>query len=205
MRLLTTPHSLNVFLDVLSKSYKVKEELAMLGKINKLGLVPSVVTYTTLVDRLVPSGDVSGSLRMLEAMKLSDDACISKLISMVEQLGRVNTRIIRFRGDTAMQRRKNRWVQRTNPDYAQERKEHSKCVELITFVLGNGFVPSLKKEGETEQARELVMELLSSNEVVEKNRMLDYVKGLMEGEKAGDCGEVIDMIDQLHCKERPIF
>lgn len=71
MRLLTTPHSLNVFLDVLSKSYKVKEELAMLGKINKLGLVPSVVTYTTLVDRLVPSGDVSGSLRMLEAMKLS--------------------------------------------------------------------------------------------------------------------------------------
>lgn len=63
----------------------------------------------------------------------------------------------------------------------------------------------MKKEGETEQARELVMELLSSNEVVEKNRMLDYVKGLMEGEKAGDCGEVIDMIDQLHCKERPIF
>lgn len=95
------------------------------------------------------------------------------------------------------------------------RKEHSKCVELITFVLGNGFVPSfksfflviqgLKKGGETEQARELVMELLSSNGVVEKSRMLDYVKCLMEGNEAGDCGEVIDMIDQLHYKERPIF
>ncbi|XP_048616821.1 pentatricopeptide repeat-containing protein At3g07290, mitochondrial-like [Brassica napus] len=92
------------------------------------------------------------------------------------------------------------------------RKEQSKCVELITLVLGTGFVPSfrsfclviqgLKKEGESEQARELVMELLRSSGVVEKSRMLDYVECLMEGDGTGDCSEVID---QLHFKERPIF
>ncbi|CAN7113230.1 unnamed protein product [Brassica rapa subsp. narinosa] len=91
-------------------------------------------------------------------------------------------------------------------------KEQTKCVELITLVLGTGFVPSfrsfclviqgLKKEGESEQARELVMELLRSSGVVEKSRMLDYVECLMEGDGTGDCSEVID---QLHCKERPIF
>lgn len=95
------------------------------------------------------------------------------------------------------------------------KKKYTKCLELITLVLKSGFVPSfksfclviqgLKKEGDTERAHMLVMKLLTSNEVVEKTEMLPYVECLMEGDETGDCSEIIDLVDQLHCRERPTF
>ncbi|KAJ0244348.1 Pentatricopeptide repeat-containing protein [Hirschfeldia incana] len=175
----------------------------------------------------------SSLLHGLVTLQGSDDACINELVSMVEQLGGSSRGLYDFavtrlckegRADESkelIQTMLKRGVYNEKAiDTIMEsycgRKEHSKCVELITFVLGTGFVPSfksfclviqgLKKEGETEQARELVMELLSSNGVVEKTRMLDYVRCLMEGDdEPGDCSEFIDMDDLFHCKERPIF
>ncbi|KAK6145132.1 hypothetical protein DH2020_021952 [Rehmannia glutinosa] len=68
-RFLTSPHTFNIFLDVLSKEVKLVEENAVLAKMLKHGLVPSVVTYTILVDGLCRAGDTNASLKMLELMK----------------------------------------------------------------------------------------------------------------------------------------
>lgn len=313
----------------------------MLGKINKLGLVPSVVTYTTLVDGLIRSGDITGSFRILELMKLSgclpnvypytiiinglcqfgrveeaekllsamqdsgvspnhvtytvmvkgyvnngkldraletvramvergyelndriyssllqgfvlsqkgidnseestvsdialretDPECINELISVVEQLGGCISGLCIFlvtrlckegRTDESNDLVQNVLERGVFLEKAMDiimesycsKKKHTKCMELITLVLKSGFVPSfksfclviqgLKKEGDAERARELVMELLTSNGVVEKSGVLTYVECLMEGDETGDCSEVIDLVDQLHCRERPTF
>ncbi|CAK9157268.1 unnamed protein product [Ilex paraguariensis] len=51
-RCLTTPHAFNSCLDALSKVIKVNEQNTMFGKMLKYGLIPSVVTYTILIDEL---------------------------------------------------------------------------------------------------------------------------------------------------------
>ncbi|KAG2318174.1 hypothetical protein Bca52824_021296 [Brassica carinata] len=223
---------------------RLEEAETLLAAMQDSGVSPNHVTYTVMVKGYVDNGKLDRALETVGVMvergyelnervyssllhglvlsqKGSDDACINKLISMVEQLGGSSTRgvydfmVTRLckegRTDESNELiqtmlKRGVYIEKAIDTVIGSycgRKEHSKCVELITFVLGTGFVPSfksfclviqgLKKEGETEQARELVMELLSSNGVLEKTRMLDYVN------------EVIDMVDQLHCKERPIF
>ncbi|KAL2488274.1 Pentatricopeptide repeat-containing protein [Forsythia ovata] len=66
---LTGPHIFNLFLDVLSKEVQIVEENAIFGKMLKYGLVPSIVTYTILVDGLCRAGDTNSSMKMLEFMK----------------------------------------------------------------------------------------------------------------------------------------
>ncbi|KAF8094622.1 hypothetical protein N665_0358s0004 [Sinapis alba] len=242
---------------------RLEEAEKLLATMQDSGVSPNHVTYTVMVKGYVDYGKLDRALETVSVMVESgyelnervyssllhglvssqkgialqggNDACImSKLISMVEQLGGGSTRglydfvVTRLCKEGRIDE-SNKLIQTvlkrgvyidkvidTIIETYCGRKEHNKCVELITFVVGTGFVPSfksfclviqgLKKEGETEQAHELVMELLSSNGVKEKSRMLDYVKCLMEGDEAGDCVEVvIDMVDQLHCKERPIF
>ncbi|KAK4408694.1 Pentatricopeptide repeat-containing protein, mitochondrial [Sesamum angolense] len=66
---LTSPHTCNTFLDFLGKEAKLVEVNAMFGYMLKHGLVPSVVTYTILVDGLCRAGEMNSSLKMLELMK----------------------------------------------------------------------------------------------------------------------------------------
>ncbi|KAL0460450.1 UNVERIFIED_CONTAM: Pentatricopeptide repeat-containing protein, mitochondrial [Sesamum latifolium] len=68
-RCLTSPHTFNIFLDVLGKEVKLVEVHAMFGYMLKHGLVPSVVTYTILVDGLCRAGEMDSALKMLELMK----------------------------------------------------------------------------------------------------------------------------------------
>ncbi|KAL1211950.1 Pentatricopeptide repeat-containing protein [Cardamine amara subsp. amara] len=166
------------------------------------------------------------------ALRETDPECISNLISVVEQLnGSISglciflvTRLCK-EGRTEESNnviktmlKKGIFLEKAMDiiigSYCS-RKKHSECQELITHVLRTGFVPSfksfclviqgLKKEGDTERAHELVMELLSSNGVVEKSGVLTYVEYLMEGDETGDFSEAIDLIDQLHSRERPTF
>ncbi|XP_010464347.1 PREDICTED: pentatricopeptide repeat-containing protein At3g07290, mitochondrial-like isoform X1 [Camelina sativa] len=166
-------------------------------------------------------------------LRETDPECINELISMVEQLGCGSTSglciflVTRLckegrtdeSNDLVQTTLKNGVFLEKAVDIIIEsycsKKKHIKCLELITLVLESGYVPSfksfcqviqgLKKEGDTERARELVMELLTSNGVVEKVEMLAYVECLMEGDETGDCSEVIDLVDQLHCRGRPTF
>ncbi|CAH8356455.1 unnamed protein product [Eruca vesicaria subsp. sativa] len=233
---------------------RLEEAEKLLATMQDSGVSPNHVTYTVMVKGYVNNGKLdraletvsvmvergcelnervySSLLQGLVALQGSDDACLNKLISMVEQLSGstrglydfVVTRLCKEgridESNKLIQSMLKRgvYIEKAIDTIIESycgRKEHNKCLELITLVLETGFVPSfksfclviqgLKKEGETEQARELVMELLSSNNVLEKAKMLDYVKCLMEGDETGDCSEVIDLVDQLHCKERPMF
>ncbi|CAA7050917.1 unnamed protein product [Microthlaspi erraticum] len=152
------------------------------------------------------------------ALRETDPECISKLISMVEHFGGSTSRLCDFlvtllckegRTDESNELiqtmlTKGVFLERALDTIVESycsRRKHAKCLALITFVIGTGFVPSFKsfclviegfkREGNTEQARELVMELLSSNAVLEKTQVLPYVECLMEGD---DCSEVIDLI-----------
>ncbi|XP_010524658.1 PREDICTED: pentatricopeptide repeat-containing protein At3g07290, mitochondrial isoform X2 [Tarenaya hassleriana] len=89
-------------------------------------------------------------------------------------------------------------------------KNYTDCLKLMTDVLKTGFTPSfrsfssviqgLQKEGEVESARELVTELVSSNET------LPYVEFLIKGDGAGDCGEVMEVVDRFaNRRGKPIF
>ncbi|EOA31849.1 hypothetical protein CARUB_v10015076mg [Capsella rubella] len=166
------------------------------------------------------------------ALRETDPECISELISVVEQLGGSTSGLCIFlvtrickegrtdeSNDLVQTILKSGVFLEKAVDIIMEsycsKKKHSKCLELITLVLKSGFVPSfksfclvvqgLKKEGDTERAREVVMELLTSNGVVEKAEVLPYVECLMEGDETGGCDEVIDLVDELHCRERPTF
>ncbi|KAL9290627.1 Pentatricopeptide repeat-containing protein mitochondrial [Arabidopsis thaliana] len=166
------------------------------------------------------------------ALRETDPECINELISVVEQLGGCISGLCIFlvtrlckegRTDESNDLVQNVLERGVFLEKAMDiimesycsKKKHTKCMELITLVLKSGFVPSfksfclviqgLKKEGDAERARELVMELLTSNGVVEKSGVLTYVECLMEGDETGDCSEVIDLVDQLHCRERPTF
>ncbi|CAL5353420.1 unnamed protein product [Camellia sinensis] len=68
-RRLMSPHIFNLFLHVLSKQIRVNETNAMLGKMVKYGLAPSVVTYTILIDGLCRAGSTRHSLNILTLMK----------------------------------------------------------------------------------------------------------------------------------------
>ncbi|CAN8260171.1 unnamed protein product [Cochlearia groenlandica] len=163
-------------------------------------------------------------------LRETDPECISKLISMVEQLGASTSGLCSFlitrlckegktdeSNDLVQTMLKNNVFLEKSIDIIIEsycsKKKHTNCLELITLVLETGFVPSfksfclviegLKKEGDTEQAHELVRKLISSNGLVEKTKVLPYVECLMEG---SDCSEVIiDLLDQLQRRGRPTF
>ncbi|KAJ0052903.1 hypothetical protein Pint_01492 [Pistacia integerrima] len=53
------------------KENKLKEEYAMFGKILKYGVVPSVVTYTILIDGLSRAGEFSLALNTIKMMNLA--------------------------------------------------------------------------------------------------------------------------------------
>ncbi|KAI7982774.1 Pentatricopeptide repeat-containing protein [Camellia lanceoleosa] len=72
-RRLMSPHIFNLFLHVLSKQFRVNETNAMLGKMVKYGLAPSVVTYTILIDGLcraahVKAGRLDCAFKIVRAM-----------------------------------------------------------------------------------------------------------------------------------------
>ncbi|CAH2054662.1 unnamed protein product [Thlaspi arvense] len=218
---------------------RVEEAEKLFSAMQGSGVSPNHVTYTVMVRGYVNNGRLDCALETKgvdnsdeTTLKETDHECVSKLISMVKQLGGSTSGLCDFLVTRACKEGRtdesNELIQTmlksgvyiekaidTIVESYCSRKKHSKCLELITLVLGTGFVPSFKslclviqgfkKEGDTELARELVMELLSSNGVLEKAEVLPYVECLMEGDETGDCSEVMDLVDQLHCKERPIF
>ncbi|PWA89166.1 pentatricopeptide repeat (PPR) superfamily protein [Artemisia annua] len=66
---LTGPHIFNSVIDAFIKNKKSGQENAMLGKMLKHGITPSVVTYTILVDGFCQTGNIKRSLEVFELMK----------------------------------------------------------------------------------------------------------------------------------------
>ncbi|KAJ0616032.1 putative tetratricopeptide-like helical domain superfamily [Helianthus annuus] len=66
---LTGPHIFNLLIDTFSKDMKFGLAYAMIAKMLKCCVTPSVVTYTTLIDGFCQTGDINRSLEVFELMK----------------------------------------------------------------------------------------------------------------------------------------
>ncbi|KAI3760276.1 hypothetical protein L1987_50669 [Smallanthus sonchifolius] len=66
---LTGPHMFNSLIDAFSKDNKFGLANAMIGKMLKCCVTPSVVTYTILIDGFCQTGNINRSLEVFELMK----------------------------------------------------------------------------------------------------------------------------------------
>ncbi|XP_037495778.1 pentatricopeptide repeat-containing protein At3g07290, mitochondrial [Jatropha curcas] len=91
-------------------------------------------------------------------------------------------------------------------------KRYDYCLDFMKLILDNGFVPSftsfclviqgLDGEGKIQQAQNLVSDLLRCSGVQEENAILPYIDFLVKGYQSH---ELVELIDQLHYRERPVI
>ncbi|PQQ19112.1 pentatricopeptide repeat-containing protein [Prunus yedoensis var. nudiflora] len=98
--------------------------------------------------------------------------------------------------------------------YCKER-QYDHCLDFMKTILNHGFVPSvssycsviqgLYSEGRAEQGEELFSDLLRHNDIKEKAAVLPYLEILVKKEEPEHCLDIIKLIEQMGCRERPII
>lgn len=98
--------------------------------------------------------------------------------------------------------------------YCKEQK-YDDCLEFMNLILNSGFVPTfasyctviqgLHSEGMNEQANNLVSDLFRYNGIEDKTLVLPYIEFLLKGEELGKCLDLLNLIDQVHYRQRPVF
>lgn len=98
--------------------------------------------------------------------------------------------------------------------YCKERK-YDDCLEFMNLILESGFVPSfeshctviqgLQSEGRNKQAKNLVSDLFRYNGIEEKAAVLPYIEFLLTGDELGKSIDLLNLIDQVHYRQRPVI
>ncbi|KAA8543542.1 hypothetical protein F0562_021712 [Nyssa sinensis] len=98
--------------------------------------------------------------------------------------------------------------------FCKERK-YDYCLEFMKLILNNGFLPSfesycsmilgLRNEGKIQEARRLISDLLRSAGIEDKTAISTYLEFLVKEDEPHKCLELLDLIEKMHHKERPII
>lgn len=92
---------------------------------------------------------------------------------------------------------------------------YDNCLKFMTSILEHGFIPpfssycsviqGLHKEGRSEEAQRLIYDLLRFNDIEDKTVVLPYIEFLLKGDKSDESLDLLNLIDQIHYRERPII
>ncbi|XP_059594209.1 pentatricopeptide repeat-containing protein At3g07290, mitochondrial isoform X2 [Vitis vinifera] len=144
-RCLTTAHTFNCFLDALGKDYKLNEANAMLGKMMKYGLVPSVVTHTILIEGHCRAGFVLSNTAIgARALSSTGDLDARSLSSEENDNNCLSSHVFRL----------------MDVDHALKIRDEIKKCGVPTEDLYNFLVVGLCKEGRIIEADQLTQDMV---------------------------------------------
>ncbi|XP_034690458.1 pentatricopeptide repeat-containing protein At3g07290, mitochondrial [Vitis riparia] len=144
-RCLTTAHTFNCFLDALGKDYKLNEANAMLGKMMKYGLVPSVVTHTILIEGHCRAGFVLSNTAIgAGALSSTGDLDARSLSSEENDNNCLSNHVFRL----------------MDVDHALKIRDEIKKCGVPTEDLYNFLVVGLCKEGRIIEADQLTQDMV---------------------------------------------